>query len=116
MRAGKPGGTMQKSSAFVGVMAVLLLSVISQAQMQIYGTWSCGNDYCNWASVRNMTDFDAKNHWLIDRGDGSPSVNLVVLSVVNPLKLRDVVNDAGTSQGVPLGMDANVVAYFRNHN
>ena len=79
---------MQKRSAFLGVMAVLLLSVFSQAQMQIYGAWHCGSDYCTWASVRNMTDFDTKNHWLINRGDGSglPSVNLVILSFVQPLK------------------------------
>src|SRR3954467_9601661 len=118
MRAGKPGGTMQKSSAFVGVMAVLLLSVISQAQMQIYGAWHCGNDYCTWASVRNMTDFDAKNHWLIDRGDGSglPSVNLAILSFVQPLKLLNKTNDAGDVNGVPIGMNAAVVNYFTSHN
>src|SRR4029077_99439 len=71
VKSAETGGGMQKRSAFVGVMAVLLLSVISQAQMQVYGAWHCGNDYCTWASVRNMTDFDTKNHWLIDRGDGS---------------------------------------------
>ena len=62
---------MRKSSAFVGVIVLLLLSVASQAQMQIYGAWHCGSDFCTWASVRNMTDFDTKNHWMIDRGDGS---------------------------------------------
>jgi len=109
---------MQKSSAFVGVMAVLLLSVISQAQMQIYGAWHCGNDYCTWASVRNMTDFDAKNHWLIDRGDGSglPSVNLAILSFVQPLKLLNKTNDSGDVNGVPIGMNSAVVSYFTSHN
>jgi hypothetical protein len=24
-----------------------------------------------------LTEFDQKNHWIIDRGDGKPSVNLV---------------------------------------
>src|SRR5205814_8271865 len=109
---------MQKRSAFVGVMAVLLLAVISQAQMQIYGAWHCGNDACTWASVRNMTDFDTKNHWLIDRGDGSglPSVDLVILSFVNPLRLLNKTNDAQTSQGVPIGMTQNVVNYFKAKN
>src|SRR5256885_6163402 len=118
MRAGKPGGTMQKSLAFVGVMAVLLVSVISQAQMQIYGAWHCGNDYCTWPSVRNMTDFDAKNHWLIDRGDGSglPSVNLAILSFVQPLKLLNKTNDSGDVNGVPIGMNSAVVSYFTSHN
>jgi hypothetical protein len=41
-----------------------------------------------------MTDFDTANHWMIDRGDGTPSVNLVVLSFVNPLKLLNQTNDS----------------------
>jgi len=49
---------------------------------QIYGAWECSNDNCNRATVRTVTEFDAANHWMIDRGDGSglPSLNLVVLS------------------------------------
>jgi hypothetical protein len=105
---------------FVGALfaVVVLSSVISQAQMQIYGSWHCGNDFCTWSSVRNMTDFDTKNHWLIDRGDGSglPSVNLVVLSFVNPLKLLNKTNDSGDTNGVPNGMTAAVVNYFTSHN
>jgi hypothetical protein len=38
--------------------------------IQVYGAWHCSNDACTWAAVRNMTDFDTANHWLIDRGDG----------------------------------------------
>src|SRR5690348_8419025 len=50
--------------------------------IQVYGVWHAGNDACTWASVRTISEFDSKNHWLIDRGDGSgkPSVNLVILS------------------------------------
>lgn len=33
--------------------------------IQVYGAWHCGNDFCTWASVRNMTDFDTQNRWLI---------------------------------------------------
>ena len=55
--------------------------------IQIYGAWHCCNDACIWGTVRDMTDFDLANHWLIDRGDGRPSVNLVILSFVNPLRL-----------------------------
>src|SRR2546423_82842 len=55
--------------------------------IQVYGAWHCGSDACTWAAVRDPADFDRANHWLIDRGDGRPSVNLVVLSFVNPLKL-----------------------------
>src|ERR1700726_381338 len=85
-------------------------------QMQVYGAWHCGSDFCTWASVRDMTDFDAKNHWIIDRGDGSPSVNLVVLSFLNPLKLLNQTNDAGHVNGAPIGMTPAIVSYFTSHN
>ncbi len=81
--------------------------------ISVYGAWHCGSDFCSWASVRNMTDFDSRNHWMIDRGDGSPSVNLVVLSFVHPLRLLNKTNDAGTSQGIPIGMTQAVVDYFK---
>jgi hypothetical protein len=45
-----------------------------------------------------MTNFDTANHWMIDRGDGTPSVNLVVLSFVNPLKLLNQTNDSQTAR------------------
>jgi hypothetical protein len=62
-----------------------------------------------------MTTFDQQNNWLINNGDGSPSVNLVVLAFVDPLKLLDATNDAGDADGVPLGMDSAVVSYFTSH-
>jgi len=82
--------------------------------LQIYGAWHCGNDSCLWASVRTITEFDEKNHWLIDRGDGRPSVNIVVLSFVNPLKLLNKTNDAGTVNGVPKGMTPDIINYFKS--
>src|SRR5438874_10408294 len=109
---------MRKKLALVVLLAavVVLLSIGSQAQMQIYGAWHCGNDFCTWSTVRNMTDFDTKNHWMVDRGDGVPSVNLVILSFVNPLKLLNQTNDAQTVNGAPIGMNAAVVSYFASHN
>ena len=85
-------------------------------QIQIYGAWHCGNDFCTWSTVRNMADFDTKNHWMIDRGDGVPSVNLVVLSFVNPLKLLNKTNDTQTVNGAPIGMNTAIVSYFTSHN
>jgi hypothetical protein len=82
--------------------------------IQIYGAWHCGNDACTWATARTVTEFDSKNHWLIDRGDGRPSVNLVVLSFVNPLKLLNKTTDAGNLNGVPRGITADIVNYFKN--
>lgn len=83
--------------------------------VQIYGAWHCSNDACTWGTVRTIADFDANNHWLIDRGDGRPSVNLVVLSFVNPLRLLDGTNDAGDANGVPVGMTQDIVNYFTSH-
>src|ERR1044072_4934097 len=97
------------SSARAGSPAV-------SSPISIYGVWHAGNDFCTWASVRNMVEFDSKNHWLIDRGDGIPSVNLVILSFVNPLKLLNKTTDSATSQGVPVGMTQEVVNYFKTRN
>jgi len=96
----------------------LVVSANAQTPIQIYGAWHCSNDYCTWGTVRNMTDFDTANHWLIDRGDGTglPSVNLVVLSFVQPLKLLNQTTDAGDILGVPVGMNSAVVSYFTQHN
>ncbi|MFF9198653.1 hypothetical protein ACF09L_25900 [Streptomyces sp. NPDC014779] len=85
------------------------------APVQVYGAWHCGDDYCTWSTVRDVAEFDAKNHWLVDRGDGRPSVNLVVLSFVEPLKLLHRTNDAGTVNGVPVGMSREIVRYFTSH-
>ena len=82
--------------------------------ISVYGAWHCGNDFCTWASVRNMTDFDTRNRWLVDRGNGQPSVNLVVLSFVHPLRLLNKTNDAGNSLGIPIGMNQAVVNYFKS--
>ena len=82
--------------------------------MQIYGAWHCGNHYCDWSLVRNMTEFDSANHWLIDRGNGQPSVNLVVLSFVNPLKMLNQ-TDTGLNGMIPIGMNQAVVDYFKSH-
>jgi hypothetical protein len=104
--------------SIIGLGVVLTRPSASAAPISVYGAWHCGNDFCTWASIRNMTDFDAKNHWLIDRGDGShlPSVNLVVLSFVNPLKLLNLTNDSANSQGVPVGMTPDMVNYFKSKN
>src|ERR1044071_872437 len=56
---------------------------VPSTPIQIYGAWHCGNHYCDWSLVRNMTEFDQANRWLINRGNGQPSVNLIVLSFVN---------------------------------
>jgi hypothetical protein len=99
--------------------AALAPSLTARATpISVYGAWHCGNDFCTWASVRDMNDFDLKNRWLVDRGDGTglPSVNLVVLSFVHPLRLLNKTTDAQTLNGVPRGMTPEVVNYFKSKN
>ncbi len=102
--AGKPGPTPTPGPTATPAPAT---------PIQIFGAWHCGNHYCDWSLVRDMTEFDVANHWLIDRGDGRPSVNLVVLSFVDPLKMLNR-TDTGLYGMIPAGMDQNVVNYFKS--
>ncbi len=88
----------------------------TRTPMQIFGVWHAGNHYADWRLPRDMVEFDQANHWIIDRGDGSglPSVNLVVLSFLQPLEVMNMTNDAVTTNGVPIGMTQEIVDYFRN--
>jgi hypothetical protein len=54
------------------------------------------------------------NRWLIDRGDGRPSVNLVVLSFVHPYRLLKKTTDAQTLNGIPRGMTPTIINYFKS--
>jgi len=91
-----------------------LTSLNAQTPMQIYGVWHCYSDGCGWLSVPNMATFDTDNHWIIDRGNGSPSLNVVVLSFVNPVDLMNLANNSTTSNGIPIGMNPAVVNYFQS--
>jgi opacity protein-like surface antigen len=85
--------------------------------MEIFGVWHAGNHYADWALERDASEdgeFDLANRWIIDRGDGTPSVNLVVLSFLHPTKVLNRTNDEVTVDGVPIGMSQEVVDYFKN--
>jgi hypothetical protein len=90
----------------------------TMVDVSIFGAWHCSDDYCTWAKKREITEFDDNNHWLIDRGDGRPSVNLVVLSFVNPLTLQTRVSIGADGtvvnplDGIPVGMTPAIVKYF----
>jgi hypothetical protein len=103
------------SSALGLLLAPAPTPAAAATPIQVYGAWHCGNDACTWATVRDPADFDRANHWLIDRGDGRPSVNLVVLSFVNPLALLQQTTDTRTSAGIPVGMTPAVIGYFTSH-
>ncbi|HSY92993.1 MAG TPA: hypothetical protein VK812_16600, partial [Candidatus Binatus sp.] len=116
----------QKISAllYAGVTSLLLSGLLglvphanAQTQIQVYGAWHCYTDGCSWASVPNMTTFDTDNRWLIDRdmnGTYSPSVNLVILSFVDPVKLMNKTTDSGDTNGIPIGMNTAVISYFQS--
>ncbi len=88
------------SLRLIGALIGSILGVfpmVAQTPMQIYGAWHCYTDGCSWASVPNMTTFDTDNHWLIDRDMNDtylPSVNLLVLSFVQPVQLMDLTTDS----------------------
>ena len=103
-------------TAFALLAALLVVPAAPAAAavtpVQIYGAWHCGNDFCTWGTTRTVAEFDAQNHWLIDRGDGRPSVNVVVLSFVDPAKLLHLTDDATTVDGIPRGITPEIVGYF----
>src|SRR6266516_5313 len=105
-------------ACLIVILAAPMMVNAAGTPISVYGVWHCGNDYCSWGTVRSVSEFDSKNHWIVDRGDGSalPSVNVVVLSFVNPLKLLNLTNDGTTSQGIPIGMTAEIVNYFKAKN
>src|SRR5205823_1328556 len=111
----KKEAIMLKKMLLLCVMGLAILSEQrGQTPMQIFGVWHCYTDGCGWLSVPNMTTFDTDNHWIIDRGNGSPSVNVVVLSFVNPMDLMNLTNNSTTTNGIPIGMNAAVVNYFQS--
>jgi hypothetical protein len=110
---------MRRLVTLVVTLLVLTFSYVPPVRAavtspQVYGAWHCGDDACVWGTVRDVTEFDGKNHWLVDRGDGRPSVNLVVLSFVHPLKLLHRTTDATTLDGIPRGMTLEIVDYFKS--
>ncbi len=82
--------------------------------IQIFGVWHAGNHYADWSLPRDMGEFDLANRWLIDRGDGNPSVNLVVLSFLQPMDVLNLTPDKPPADGVPIGMTQDIVDYFKN--
>jgi hypothetical protein len=80
--------------------------------MQVFGVWHCGNHYCDWNEEIDMVAFAEANRWLLERTPGgTPAVNVVVLSFVNPLKLLNR-GDDGFLKMIPRGMSPEVVDYF----
>ena len=88
----------------------------SPRPLQVYGVWHAGNDYCIWGTERTVAEFESKNSWLINGNNGQPSVNIVILSFVHPLKLLNSTTDATTLNGIPRGMTPAIINYFKSKN
>jgi hypothetical protein len=114
--SGKEDPTAPKTTELVSLQKSGAPTIQAVTPISIYGVWHAGNDFCTWGTVRSEAEFDSKNHWLIDRGDGIPSVNLVNLSFVHPLKLLNNTTDAQTLNGLPRGMTQDIVNYFKSRN
>jgi len=52
--------------------------MVAAPAIDVHRAWHRRNDHCTWSTVRDVNEFDEKNHWLIERGEGSslPSVNV----------------------------------------
>jgi len=70
---------------------------------RIYSAWYCGDDSCLWASPPTNNQ-----SWLTNRGDGKPTVNVIIFSFIDPLTLIK-----GT---IPAGFTKGEVNYYKNNN
>jgi len=88
-----------------------LLSTCWGQPSHLYGLWYCGDDACNWAVEPNLNQVQ----WIINRGDGKPTANVVIFAFLDPLALLQRTNNANFVNGVPKGMTNNVVQFFKSH-
>jgi len=71
---------------------------------KIYGLWYCGDDACLWEKEPKLDS----SAWILNRGDGKPTANVVIFSFINPYSLMQNVN------GIPAGFTQNAVNYFKD--
>jgi hypothetical protein len=86
--------------------------------VQIFGVWHAGDHYADWAFPREMEEFDEANRWIINRVNGNsssrPSVNLVVLSFLDPMEVLNNTDEERGEYGVPVGITQEIVDYFKD--
>lgn len=80
--------------------------------MQIFGVWHAGDHYADWSEAIDMVQFDLDNGWLVRGADGNPSVNVVVLSFLQPMDVLNFTTVENPENGVPIGMTQEIVDYF----
>jgi len=77
---------------------------------KVYGLWHCGDDCCTWAIPTNLSN----SQWIVNRGDGKPTANVVILSFVNPMDLLQQTNNQQVKNGIPVGFTNEVLSFFQN--
>jgi len=75
----------------------------------VYGIWHCGSD-CAWTSQPDLSS----SAWIVNRGDGKPTSNVVIFSFMDPIALVNSQNSGGYTNGVPNGMISSL-SYFTSH-
>lgn len=92
---------------------LILALFLASALAYDLGIWHCGDDGCGWSSKPNLA---SSSTWMIERGDGKPTVTMVIFAFVDPLKLMKNTTDGGTLNGVPRGMTKDAVSFFTSKN
>ena len=82
--------------------------------IQIFGVWHAGDHYADWSQAIDMVQFEKDNDWLVGGADGNPSVNLVVLSFLQPMDVLLLDTDDSPEYAVPEGMTKEIVRYFKD--
>lgn len=72
----------------------------------VYAIWHCGDD-CAWTYKPDLST----SSWILNRGDGKPTANLVILAFMDPTALVNGQNSNGYVNGVPKGM-IDSLSYF----
>jgi len=88
----------------------LLFAISGGLPSRMLGLWHCGSDGCLWAQQPDLSN----SYWIINRGDGHPTANVVILSFVDPWALLMGTTNSDTLNGIPRGMTAGVVSYFKS--
>jgi len=90
----------------------LLVCIIYATNAKVYTIWYCGDDGCGFGKEPTLENAQ----WIINRGDGRPTANVVVLSFVDPLALAKGTTDGNNINGIPRGMTKKVVNFFSSRN
>jgi predicted NAD-dependent protein-ADP-ribosyltransferase YbiA (DUF1768 family) len=101
---------------WVLLAVAIAVPTFAQTPMQVYGAWHCTADFCTWATAEDSATFDTQNHWMVDRNMNNtynPSVNLVIFSFVQPVKLMNLTTIQETRMASPAAWTKMRLVIFR---